>query len=279
VRAFQLARGLRSDGICDETTWSALIEANWDFGDRLLFLTSPNLRGDDVSELQTRLARLGFDCGRVDGILGPRTAAALSEFQSNCGLPADGVCGPSTVRSILVVSAQTGDGPGVGVVRERERLREAAGSLAKCRIVVGQFGGLSALTRVLARQLRLKGATVITLDEPDVIAQARAANQFAADAYLGFEPSTDSAAVAHFYRVPTFESIGGRALAESVANEFRVLDGFHPEVVGMRLPILRETKMPAVLVTIGSVRAVSDAAGDLVEATLRAFEQWISRVA
>jgi N-acetylmuramoyl-L-alanine amidase len=64
-----------------------------------------------------------------------------------------------------------------------------------------------------------------------------------------------------------------------VANEFRVLDGFHPEVVGMRLPILRETKMPAVLVTIGSVRAVSDAAGDLVEATLRAFEQWISRVA
>jgi len=279
VRAFQEARGLRADGVCDETTWAALIEANWDFGDRLLYLTSPNLRGDDVSELQTRLARLGFDCGRVDGILGPRTAAALSEFQSNCGLPADGVCGPTTVRSILLVSSQTGDGPGVGVVRERERLREAAGSLARCRIVVGQFGGLSALTRVLARQLRLKGATVITLDEPDVIAQARAANQFTADAYLGFEPSVEPAAIAHFYRVPTFESIGGRALAESVANEIRVIDGFHPEVVGMRLPILRETKMPAVLVTLGSVRAVSDASNELVEGVLRAFEQWISRVA
>ena len=104
-------------------------------------------------------------------------------------------------------------------------------------------------------------------------------NQFTADAYLGFEPSTEPAAIAHFYRVPTFESIGGRALAESVANEIRVIDGFHPEVVGMRLPILRETKMPAVLVTIGSARAVSDASNELVEGVLRAFEQWISRVA
>ena len=86
-----------------------------------------------------------------------------------------------------------------------------------------------------------------------------------------FQPSVEPAAIAHFYRVPTFESIGGRALAESVANEIRVIDGFHPEVVGMRLPILRETKMPAVLVTIGSARAVSDASNELVECVFAVF--------
>jgi len=279
VKAFQEARGLRADGVCDEITWAALVEANWRLGDRLLFLTSPNLRGDDVSDLQTRLGRLGFDCGRVDGILGPRTASALVEFQRNCGLTADGVCGAATIRSLEVVGSQSGDGPGVGVVREREMLREAHGSLANCRIVVGQFGGLSALARTLSRELRQVGATVITLDEPDPVAQARAANQFTADAYVGFEGAADAAAVAHFYRVPTFESIGGRALAEAIANEIRGVPGWLPEVVGMRLPILRETKMPAVLVTLGSARTVTDHAPDIAEGVLRAFRQWISRVA
>mgnify|MGYP000449767565 CR=1 FL=1 len=52
--------------MCDETTWTALVEANWKLGDRLLFLTSPNLRGDDIAELQHGLSRLGFDCGRVE---------------------------------------------------------------------------------------------------------------------------------------------------------------------------------------------------------------------
>jgi N-acetylmuramoyl-L-alanine amidase len=158
-------------------------------------------------------------------------------------------------------------------------LREAQGSLANCRIVVGQYGGLSSLARTLSRELRQVGATVITLDEPDPVAQARAANQFAADAYLGFEGSAEQVAVAHFYRVPTFESIGGRALAEAVANEIRGVPGWLPEVVGMRLPILRETKIPAVLVTLGSARVVTDHAPEIADGVLRAFRQWISRVA
>ena len=32
------------------------------------------LRGDDVAELQVRLAQLGFNPGRIDGIFGPATA-------------------------------------------------------------------------------------------------------------------------------------------------------------------------------------------------------------
>ncbi len=253
------------------------MEATWKFGDRLLFLTSPNLRGDDVAELQSRLARLGFDSGRVDGILGPRTSRALADFQSNCGVNADGVCGPDTVRAIIVVSGQTGNGPGVTAVRERELMLAGYGSLANCRIVIGQFGGLSSIARTLARELRLRGATVMPLDEPDAVAQAIAANHFGAHAYVGFESSAEPIAVAHYYKVPTFESVGGRALAEAVAHEMRDIEGLEPTVAGMRLPVLRETRMPAVLFTIGPVRMATDAAPHLAAAVLRAFEVWILR--
>ena len=277
MRAFQQHRGLHADGRCDENTWTALVEASWKFGDRLLFLTSPNLRGDDVAELQTQLGRLGFDCDRVDGILGPSTATALMDFQTNCGLPADGVCGTETVRTVLRVSSLTGDGPSVSSVRERLNMLAGPGSLANCRIVVGQFGGLSAVTRTLARELRLQGATVMPLDEPDPVTQALAANHFGAHAYVGFESRAEAMAVAHFYRVPTFESVGGRALALAIAAEASHIEGITPETAGMRLPVLRETRMPAVLFTIGPVRVAADAAPLLSAAVMRALALWISR--
>ncbi len=280
MRAFQTARGLHADGVCDETTWTALVEASWRFGDRHLVLTLPNLRGDDVAELQSRLARLGFDCGRVDGILGPRTAQALADFQSNCGLIADGICGPETVRTIDRVSSQTGDGPGVATVRERERLRAGFGSVAHCRVVLGQFGGLSTLTRTLSREFRQLGATVMPLDEPDPVAQALAANHFGAHAYLGFQSHPDPIATAYYYKVPTFESVGGRALAEALVNELAAVPAIEhlaPMACGMRLPVLRETRMPAVLLTIGPARLATDATAQLTSAVLRALDLWILR--
>ncbi len=277
MRAFQTGRGLRCDGRCDEQTWTALVEASWKLGDRLLFLTSPNVRGDDVAELQSWLGRLGFDCGRVDGILGPSTARALEEFQSNCGTAPDGVCGPDTVRTLTVMSSQTGAGPGIAAVRERDRLRTGFGSIAQCRIVVGQYGGLSALTRTLSRELRLRGATVMSLDEPDAVAQATAANHFAADVYLGFESQTEPCVAVQFYRVPTFESAGGRSLAELIAGRLSRFDDLLPEVAGMRLPMLRETRMPAVQCVFGPVRIALERGPAIAAAIIEAVELWVSR--
>ena len=71
LQRFQASRGLEPAGVCDRDTWLALVEAGYSVGDRLLYLTSPMLRGDDVAELQLRLGALGFDAGRVDGIFGP----------------------------------------------------------------------------------------------------------------------------------------------------------------------------------------------------------------
>ena len=220
MQAFQRHRGLFDHGQCDEPTWLALVESSWKLGDRPLRLVAPFLRGDDVGALQSGLARLGFDCGRVDGIFGPATARALEDFQRNCGLEVDGVCGPATLRALLVNGARTGSGPGVAAIRELERLSAVAATLQQLRVVVGQFGGLGMLARHVARSLRQQGAKVITADELDPSLHAGAANRYAATVYVGFEARTDERATIGFYATAGFESAGGRALAERLANAF-----------------------------------------------------------
>lgn len=275
LRNFQQARGLRLSGDCDEETWRAIVEASWRLGDRLLMLVAPNLRGDDVAELQSLLARIGFDSGRVDGIFGPATKRALEDFQHNCGLYVDGVSGPDTVKALQVVARQSGTGPGITAVRELEALTASARSLAELRIVVGQFGGLSALSRQLVQALRHRSAAVVASDEPDAAAQAAAANRFAATVYIGFESRTEPIFAIQYYAVPQFESAGGRSLAEAIARRCRAApSGIEPIVNGMRLPVLRETRMPAVLCALGDVQQALDQSDELVHAVVDALETW-----
>jgi N-acetylmuramoyl-L-alanine amidase len=100
VREFQQNRGLVVDGLVGPETWGALQSARLSLGDRLLSLAGRMYVGDDVTALQERLAELGFDTGRVDGVFGPLTEAALKGFQKDYGLVPDGVCGPRTLRAL-----------------------------------------------------------------------------------------------------------------------------------------------------------------------------------
>jgi len=275
VRSFQRHRGLHDHGCCDEPTWLALVEASWRLGDRPLQLLAPNLRGDDVGTLQSLLGRLGFDCGRVDGIFGARTATALEDFQRNCGLPADGVCGPSTSRALEAISSRSGSGPGVATIREIEQLGNVGGSLQDLRVVIGQFGGLSSLTRSVAQELRARRAKVIALDELDPSLQAAAANRHAANVYVGFEAHADAHASISYYSTDGFHSAGGHSLATQLVcslDRTRVLVGLRP--AGMRLVVLRETRMTAVVCSIGPVQVVTDAAGMLSDAIVVALAAW-----
>ena len=275
MRAFQRHRGLHEHGRCDEVTWLALVESTWRPGDRPLRLVAPHLRGDDVGWLQTALGRLGFDCGRVDGIFGPATARALEDFQRDCGLDADGVCGPATVRALEINAVRTGTGPGVAVIRELEQLNAVGASLQQLRVVVGQFGGLGTLARHVARTLRQQGARVITADELDPSLHAAAANRYAATVYLGFEPRTDGGADIAYYATAGFESQGGRALAERLCDAFvgsAQVSG--AQAHGMRLPVLRETRMTAVVCSLGPVQRIVDAAPAISDLVVAALAAW-----
>ena len=101
IRAFQQKRGLTVTGVIDAVTARHLEEARWKLGDRVISSTTPQMHGDDVAELQTRLVEMGFNCGRVDGIFGPLTESAVKEFQKSVGGKADGACGPQTVMAML----------------------------------------------------------------------------------------------------------------------------------------------------------------------------------
>lgn len=272
VREFQSDRGLSVSGVCDDVSWSALLEASWALGDRALVLRSPNMRGDDVGELQRILSRLGFDCGRIDGIFGPFTTRALSDFQLNSGLDVDGVCHASTVGMLRMLSRMTGDGPGIAAVRDAEEARTGQ-ALDGRRVVVGHFGDLAPLHAALTSALRDHGAMLIDMPETEPVAHWQKANVFGADVYVGFEAAVTRQARIAYYAVPSFESSGGRALAVLIERHLRdVIPGLRVE--GMRLPVLRETKMPAVLLTLGPVETLLPRSERIAEAIFLALLAW-----
>jgi N-acetylmuramoyl-L-alanine amidase len=257
-------------------TWLALVEASWRLGNRPLKLLAPNLRGDDVGTLQSLLGKLGFDCGRVDGIFGPLTARALEDFQRNCGLDVDGVCGPSTAKALVVISSRTGSGPGMAAMRELERLDGVIASLENLRIVLGQYGGLGMLVRSVTQDLRGNGARVVTIDELDPSRQAATANRYDASVYVGFEPRAEAAATVAYYSTEGFTSTGGQSLAARLACELSATGLLAPVTTsGMRLTVLRETRMTAVVCALGPVKRVADAAGALGSAIVEALATWV----
>jgi N-acetylmuramoyl-L-alanine amidase len=277
VEAFQHRRGLRVDGVCGPQTWAALVEAGHQLGDRFLYRRTPMLRGDDVAELQQRLSALGFDSGRVDGIFGDLTSAALGEFQRNVGLPVDGIAGAATASELLRVGTRHQDTELVASVRDRERLRAAPRTLAERRVAIGEEGGLGATVAALRRLLVNHGAVVSTHHHPDGSVQAAEANAAAVEVYIGFRVTADTRACsAAYYSGYRYLSSGGRRLAEllchSLAGALRIEDGGSH---GMSLPLLRETQMPAVVVEIGPASVVVERSAAIAEAVLSALTEWV----
>lgn len=278
VRRFQRARGLVVDGTCGRDTWSVLVEAGYRLGDRLLYLRSPMLRGDDVGDLQQKLGALGFDTGRVDAIFGPDTERAVKEFQRNTALTTDGVCGPDVLGALRRLGGMTASPVQVAGIREQELLARKPRRLTDRRIVIGDLGGLNAPALALARSLREAGAVTTVVDHPDRSVQASQANDFVAEVYVGLCMSADGEARAAYYAAGCFESVGGRNLAKLVADEIRI--PFPDEAAtacGMRLPVLRETRMPAVVCHLRQTDQVVERCPQLADALTRAITRWVAK--
>jgi peptidoglycan hydrolase-like protein with peptidoglycan-binding domain len=131
VREFQAAAGLGVDGLVDRETWDELnrvVDEGIDLQPDVIARLGD--RGPIVIEVQGLLTQNGFSPGPVDGIFGTRTETAVRSFQSEAGLPVDGLVDAPTLDALedqpaSSVVVRLGD-RGI-VVREVQHLLADAG--------------------------------------------------------------------------------------------------------------------------------------------------------
>jgi len=279
VQDFQELRGLRSSGIVDRQCWSAIVEAGYSLGDRPLYLRRPMFRGDDVAELQSRLSQLGFDSGRIDGIFGDDTNIALMDFQRNAGLKVDGICDRATLVDLHRLTVRRGASDLVSPLRERLLLaNRGAQTLAGRRIAVGDGGGFAPGVASVSRALDHVGATVIAIHHPDPSYRATEANASGVDCMVDLHLAADrSDCTTAYYRGFRYESVVSRHLAELVQARLpEVLGLSDGGTCGLALPILRETRMPAIEVQLGSPAQVVRRTTSLASVMASSLATWIA---
>jgi len=274
VADFQQSRNLTPDGMVGRETWRTLVDAGFRLGDRILYYRLPMLHGEDVAALQRNLNALGFDAGNVDGIFGPNTLRAVMDFQQNRRLAEDGIAG-SQVVSELDLMVRATQKMGREVVRERVWMKSLPSTLAGLRVMLDPFcrddyeadASWDAVTSA-AEELRNSGAIPVISRSRDTRPaeriRARQANQIAADLIVAFAlPRTDTAAVFYFASALS-HSEAGAAIAGFVAGRL----GLEP--MGRSMPMLQETRAPAVIVTAPRLD------GGLGAAVTRGLEQWFA---
>ena len=257
VKAFQRSKGLQADGIVGPDTWRSLYEAGYRLGDRLLFMRRPMMRGEDVAELQSRLSALGFDTGKVDGIYGPDTAAAVAEFQRNRNLAEDGRAGPEVVTEIHIVTR------GVmresrHAVREREWLRRLPPTMAGVRIYLdagcrhpdeSRQAWEAATAAAIAIQ-EAGGLPLMSRSQDASIPErvrARRANRLGTELIVAFRLDEEGENNIFYFQSDLSASTAGQMLATSLAG---AVGGV---VEGRATALLKDTRAPAVVVSRGQL--------------------------
>jgi N-acetylmuramoyl-L-alanine amidase len=247
VESFQRSRGLPLTGVVDAVTYERLGEASWQLGQRLLYATRPMLRGDDVAELQVLLAQLGFNPGRIDGIFGPNTDVALSEFQRNCALEESATLTKETLLTLRRVRATNAVKSLVTDARDLAGIDPlASGSVLLC----GDGPLLEGLVQRYAGN-----ESILVSQETSQEESALSANAHDVALVLSFQALDQVEGIhLHYWASYRNHSHRGEVLASTLASVFAHQPEVpRVEVTGMALPILRETKMTTVRVEHGSL--------------------------
>ncbi len=155
-------------------------------------LSSFGSRGEEVRSIQKKLKSLGFYGGAVDGIYGTATKNAVTAFQKSCGIKADGIAGPTTLR-YLGLSSSSGYTSSDIWLLAKLIAAEARGENYKGQVAVGAV----VLNRVshssfpdsISGVIYQKGAFDCVTDSNWNISPSDTAKKAATEALNGWDPT------------------------------------------------------------------------------------------
>ncbi len=204
-----------------------------------------------------RLAQLGFNPGRIDGIFGRLLEDALVDFQRNCAIDPSGTLTREALVELLRV---TSHGASRSLVTEARDVAgfddEPTGPVVVC--------GESPLAALLARDaLDTMRVTLLSNSSADEVAAFANANGAAAVISVQTLKQVDGVHL-HYWASYRSHSRRGEQLASAIAAALSQSQQLpRVEVTGMALPILRETKM-----TTLHIEHAADSQGALEELAL-----------
>ncbi len=156
--------------------------------------------GSEVRKIQGKLKSLGYYNGSVDGIYGTKTKNAVTAFQRNCGITADGICGKTTLLYLGLGGSGGTGGAGGGSYSNAdvELLAKVISAEARGESYEGQVAvGAVILNRVahpsfpdsLSGVVYQKGAFSCVNDSNWYQPVAESSKRAARDALNGWDPS------------------------------------------------------------------------------------------
>jgi N-acetylmuramoyl-L-alanine amidase len=223
------------------------------------------MHGDDIAALQSRLTEMGFDCGRVDGIYGPRTEVAVKDFQKSVGATVDGKCGPATIIALIRLTKIVSGGT-PATLRQNAMQQSRGPALANKVIVLNPDSNdelvYDVAVRTEGRLLALGASVFLTrgaTNNPSEVERISFSNKSAADLMISL--NVDSYANEKAHGVATYfygsdahgvHSIVGERFASLVQREICArTDLTNCRTHAKTWDLLRMTKAPTVRIDLG----------------------------
>lgn len=180
-----------------------------------------------IRQVQQKLNDEGFDAGPVDGILGPKTEAALERFQADNGLTQSGRLNQETLKKLDIEQSEN-----QGI------LSKAGKGLSKAASAVGQAGTTAA--KATAQGVK-KGASA-TAEGAETAAEATAQGATTAAKATAKGAKTTGKAVAKGTRTAADETkdfVAGEdadgEIKERIEERFREEELIEPDLIDVKV--------------------------------------------
>ena len=155
-------------------------------------------RGNEVTQIQTKLKRWGYYNGNIDGIYGSQTLEAVKYFQRKNGLAVDGIAGKNTLEAMGIFNSSGNSSGNVSnssdlnllakLVYGEARGEPYEGQVAVAAVVLNRVKN-SNFPNTIAGVIYQRGAFDVVSDGQINLTPNATAKKAARDALNGWDPS------------------------------------------------------------------------------------------